>query len=187
MQPVWSQLALCFGLSAFSLSGCRGASFQGEGKQASLPPPKCPQGVQVNYAASQAGECWKSRRVLNTSAELPKGVDRCTTFNLTSSGCDSLDAVLNTAEAKGYYESHQRETYRGAIAEFLMQKNLSPDAVAVIGCSEGTNAGVFYIQIEGHPASENECSKTVGNTVLSFCIYSSTSSYTSDTNRCVWP
>ena len=151
--------------------GCTGANFKGEGKQASLPPPKCPGGVEevsVSLPADLAN-CWSSGRLIDT-----KGI-KCSNIQMIKTGCESLAAATALAQSKGYAEPDE-----------TIQQKINEGGI-IIGCGEWKGLGVFYIQMDTQPLIENECKKTIGKKLFSYCIYSADSSYTGDTSRCTWP
>ena len=151
--------------------GCTGAKFNGEGKQASLPPPKCPGGALETKVIlpPDLATCWSGGHLINTSNK------KCSSLEMIKAGCDSLASATSLAQSKGYAEPDE-----------LIQQKLDAGGI-IIGCGEWRDMGVFFIQMDTQPLVENDCKRSIGKMLFSYCIYSANSSYTGDTSKCTWP
>lgn len=171
-------------VAAFTASCSKAPDFKGEGKQASLPtplPPKCPGGVQeVKVTLPQnLADCWAGGNLIKTVS----GGVTCSSIKMIKQGCDSALAVSTLAQSLGYIA--------GGAAGDIQPDSVVDEKIAeggtIIGCGEWREKGVFYVQMDLAPVTQNECKKEVGKKLFSYCIYSATTAFPNAGDRCTWP
>ena len=161
-----------------ALSCAKGPDFKGEGKQASLPPPKCPGGVQeVKVTLPQnLADCWAGGKLIKTVS----GDVKCSSVKMITNGCDSATGVSSLAQSLGYLPP-------GDIGQDEVVQDKINAGGTIIGCGEWKEKGVFFVQMDLQPVTQNECKKEVGKKLFSYCIYSANTAFPNAGDKCTWP
>lgn len=168
-------------LAVLAASCSKGTDFKGEGKQASLPtppPPRCPGGVEeVKVTLPQnLIDCWAGGNLIKTVS----GGVSCSSIKMIKAGCDSALGVSTLAQSLGYIPTGEVQP------DSLIEQKIA-EGGTIIGCGEWREKGVFYVQLDLAPVSENECKKEIGKKLFSYCIYSATTAFPDAGDRCTWP